>query len=538
MSRTAARIGVCALLLLVGSLLVGRESPIRFADLTSEAGLGAPLDGIMGHAAAWGDIDGDGDADLYVGGFGDRPEEEYLPARGQVPNRLFRNVSDGRFEQISNPAVEFSGRTSDAVFVDLDNDGMLDLYVANNAQPLSRLPPGLRRDAQLRSSSLFRNDHGTFVDVSAASGACVSAATSARSIGVLDYDADGALDLFVLEDRFGHSANSRLCRNLGGFRFADVTAEAGLPPNLFGLGVAIADLNEDARPDIFITHSNRLFMSSRGGGYTEPSGPKATLAWRPIDAEDWPAGAVFGDLNRDGRFDLVVGIHHDRARNRVYLNEGLDGGSPVFRDISGIAGLPSRLSAKSPHVEAQDFDNDGWPDIYFSAAWLDTDGAITPLVFRNLGLKGRLPQFAPLRQIWGEAPLVYFPAGPSGDYDGDGRVDLFLANWFRGNHSRLLRNVSRPNRWLEVGVRGRKMNSMGIGAKVHVYKPGKLNREGGLLGYQEIGTGYGFASGQVPVAHFGLGNQNVVDVIVTFPDGSKNDLYDIQTNRRLTIDGP
>ena len=534
--RLRIRLLLCLLLCLATAPLVGWEEGIRFTDVTNQAGLRAPLEGMMAHAAAWGDIDGDGDADLFVGGFADRPNGEYLPAPGPVSNRLFRNLPDGRFEQIASPDVELHGRTSDAVFVDLDNDGMLDLYVANNARSSSRLSSGLQREAQLRRPALFRNDRGTFVDVSAGSGGCLTAAGSARSIGVLDYDGDGALDLLVLEDRFGPNPRSRLCRNQGAFRFADVTAEAGLPSDLYGLALAIADINNDGRPDIFVSHSNRLFLSTVDGGYVEPAGVKAALAWRPLDSEDWPAGAVFADLNRDGLADLIVGVHHQHARNRVYLNEGLERGVPIFRDVSAEVGLPARLSTKSPHVEVQDFDNDGWPDLYFSAAWLDGDGGVTPLVFRHLGVQRGIPRLEPLRQISSNQPDVYFPAGPSGDYDGDGRIDLFLANWFHGNYSRLLKNVSGGNRWLEVSVRGKTMNRMGIGTKVRVYQAGELNREAGLLGFQEIGTGYGFGSGQTARPHFGVGRAKLVDVSIIFPNGSIAHVRRVETDRQLIVD--
>ncbi len=395
----------------------------------------------------------------------------------------------------------------------------------------------MQRDAQLNRSRLFRNDAGTLVDVRED---CVAASGSARGAGVLDYDGDGLLDLLIVEDRFSpRPAKTRLCRNLGNFAFADVTLDAGLPKSLFGFGVAIADLNDDGRPDFFVTHSNRLFVSAAKGKYVEPESVKAILAWRPTDAEDWPAGAAFGDLNRDGRPDLVVGIHHDKARNRVFLNEGIARGMPVFRDVSLEAGLPNQLSTKSPHVEIQDFDNDGWPDLYFSAAWLDADGGVTPLVFRHLGADRGRPRFVPVRQISGAQPNAYFPAGPSGDYDGDGRLDLLLANWFRGNHSRLLRNVSAQNGWLDVRVIGKAAtNRMGIGAKVSVYKAGESNRQASLLGTQEIGTGYGFSSGQAAIAHFGLGKETRVDVRVEFADGSAESLDSVRSNQRVTIEGP
>jgi hypothetical protein len=538
MHPTAARLALLLLASIAGASLVAITEEIRFADVTAESGLREPLDGMMAHAAAWGDVDGDGDIDLYVGGFNDRPDEAYRPARGPVPNRLFRNLSNGRFEVVAGSDVELHGRTSHAVFVDLDNDGMLDLYVASNTWASSRLPPGVQRDAQLRRSALFRNNQGTFIDASAGSGDCLTAPGRARTIGVFDYDADGLLDLMVLEDRFGSSPRSRLCRNLGDFRFADVTRDAGLPGDLFGLGLATADLNEDGRPDIFVSHSNRLFLSGRGGGYVEPSGPRATLAWQPMDDEDWPAGAVFSDLNRDGHLDLIVGIHHERARNRVYLNNGLRDGVPRFRDVSAEVGLPARLTTKSPHVEVQDFDNDGWPDLYFSSAWIDAAGGLVPLVYRSLGVQGDLPRFEPVPELAEETPLVYFPAGPSGDYDNDGRVDLMLANWFSGNHSRLLRNMSRSNRWLEVGVLGTTMNRMGIGAKVRVYSAGQLGRLEGLLGFQEIGTGYGYSSGQAAIAHFGLGDRAEVDVAVEFPDGASDILRHARAGQRLIVAEP
>jgi hypothetical protein len=144
-----------------------------------------------------------------------------------------------------------------------------------------------------------------------------------------------------------------------------------------------------------------------------------------------------------------------------------------------------------------------------------------------------------LRQITSGKPNVYFPAGPSGDYDGDGRLDLFLVNWFQGNESRLLRNISRSNGWLDVAVAGRKTtNRMGIGTKVYVYKAGELNQQVGLLGFSEIATGYGFASAQAAVAHFGLGSEARVDVRVVFTDGTSESLEDVAGNQRVSVQGP
>src|SRR5437667_10306975 len=115
------------LLLLLPALSPRDEGPIVFADATAKAGLAEPLAGLMGHGGAWGDFDGDGRIDLFVGGFCDRPNAEYAPSTGPVSSRLFRNKGDGTFERVQQPGVEFFARTSGAVFADLDNNGTLEL---------------------------------------------------------------------------------------------------------------------------------------------------------------------------------------------------------------------------------------------------------------------------------------------------------------------------------------------------------------------------------------------------------------------------
>ena len=131
----------------------------------------------------------------------------------------------------------------------------------------------------------------------------------------------------------------------------------------------------DGRPDIFVPHSNRLFLSTKDGKYREATELKEVFAWKPLHGEDWPCGAHFADLNRDGRFDLVLSVHCTKARNRVYINDGLKDGVPRFRDVTNEIGLGEAVPVRCPHVEVQDFDNDGWPDIYLSAALLQ-DGKV------------------------------------------------------------------------------------------------------------------------------------------------------------------
>lgn len=522
-------IGLLASVLISGPVT---HAQIRFVDVTRESGLLEPLAGLMGHGGAWGDFDGDGFMDFFAGGFCDRPDREYAPATKPVPSRLLRNVGGKRFEAVANNAVSSFGRTSGAVFADFDNNGTLELYVANNAkESVGTNDPEPQRSAKTMRSQFFRNDAGKLVDISVESGACPPSLRTARNIGVFDYDGDGLLDLFVVEDKFTTKPRSALLRNRGALRFSDVTSEAGLPEDIFGLGLGVADVNGDRRPDFFVGHCNRLFLSEGKNRYREAKELTAVFAHETANKEDWPCGVAFGDLNRDGRLDLVVTAHSTAARNRVFLNDGIANGTPRFRDVTREAGLADVVPARCPHMEIQDFDNDGWPDIYTSAGWLDGD-TFTPLIYRNAGVSNGIPRFVPPKTI--AAGMLYYPAGPSADFDNDGRLDLMLVNWFQGNHSRLLRNDSARGNWLQVAVVGKRMNRMGIGAQVRVAKGGTA----ALLGFQEISTGYGYASGQPAITHFGLGGEAEVDVKVRLPNGSVIERRGVKANQRVRIEEP
>jgi hypothetical protein len=500
--------------------LVGAEAgqPVQFQDATKTSGLFDPLRGLMGHAAAWGDYDRDGRPDLFVGGFCDRPNSEYEPAKGPVPSALFHNEGNGRFQWVKNTPVAFCGRTAAAMFVDLNADAFPELYVSNNPKGKVTRPEEPQATAQKMHSKLFENRDGTFHDVSPSSGASPEDLLTARNIGVFDYNNDGLLDLFVVEDRFQKGkkqARSILLKNKGGLKFEIANDEAGLPDDIYGLGMAVADLNNDGRPDLFIAHSNRLFLSQPGNRYREAAQAENIFRWNPLDNEDWPAGAAFGDLNGDGNPDLVIGIHHAPARNKIYLNRGLRNDEPVFEDVTEKSGLGTPVPAKSPHVEIEDFDNDGRPDIYFSAAW-KTGDTVLPLIYRNTGAnRDGIPQFTSIGEI--KSGMIYFPAGPSADVNGDGRLDLFLVSWVPGEPSRLLINNSPTANWLDVKAP--------TGSKI------KLTADGKLIGSQQVYPGFGFASGELPVCHFGLGSHTRADIEVKLPNGGIKSTKGASVNR-------
>ncbi len=365
------------------------ESFFTFKDAGDETGLFPHVGGIAGHGVAWGDVDGDGWPDLYVGTFGGHPY-------GSKPNQLFRN-RQGRFELDPQPAMGILGRANGAAFVDLDNDGDLDLYLSNHAIK------GRSDETKhyFEPNHLFRNDgQGKFTDVSADSGATPTQ-NAARSVTALDYDGDGLLDLLVGECYFqGGESRSRLYHNLGNFKFKNVTTEVGIPEQVTGFGVAAGDVNNDGWPDIFIAgrhHGNKLFLND-GQGKFRPSKQNELFQWDNYKTgDDTPCGVCFGDVNRDGLQDLVVGSHFalpwtmGGVSIRLYLNRGIKGGEPTFENVTDAVGLVP-LMMKSPHVEVQDFDNDGWPDIYTSIVKFAGDKPY-PVIFKNVSKSSGAPKF-------------------------------------------------------------------------------------------------------------------------------------------------
>jgi len=505
------------------------RTEMSFVDVTEAAGLREPLRCMMGHGAAFGDFNGDGWPDLLFGTFADREPDTYLCEGGPRSDRLFRNLGDGTFAREPNEAIEQFARSSAAVFADLDGDGDLDAVVARNG----RLRGGPIRE---RANELLRNDDGIFVDVSEGSGLQVPG-MSARNILPFDYDGDGTLDLFIVEDKFTGKGSKLFRQRPGELVFDDVTAAAGLPTDLLGLGAAVADVDNDGWADLYISDIDLLFRFDPATKrfVHEPSLDRL-FTWPRRNDEDWTAGVAFGDLNRDGWLDLVVAHHFGSARDdpvppRVYLNTTAEAGRIAFEQLDGGLGP---IGAKAPHVEIQDMDNDGWPDLYFSVN-VDVAGTRMPLVYRHNG-SASAPAFTAnsLTPTPPEKDRNYGAGGPTADIDRDGRIDMFITDWWPDGASVLYRNTSTAGNYLEVEVRG--ANPMGIGSKVYVYEPGRLGEADALIGLLEIATGYGYSSGQEAVAHFGLADRDAVDVRVVLPHGAGTiERANIKANQRVTL---
>ena len=524
-----------------------------FRDVTEETRLLPHVSGIRGHAAGWGDIDNDGWIDLYVGTF---------HAEGSKPNMLFHNTG-GRFKLDDQENLRLSSRANAGLFADLDNDGDLDLYVASM--------PGMLEGRALAPCSLFRNDGGgRFTNVSEGNGACPASGFAGRSAAALDFDGDGLLDLLVGDCCFATyqgRKTSRLFRNQGNLQFEDASEPAGLPPGIPGLGVAAADVNNDTWPDIFIAArdgGNRLFLNDGAGNFREASCSPRAFDWGRLDGDNTSAGVAFGDVNRDGLLDMVIGQHFkspwkEPVAVRLYRNHGIGkDGQPDFEDVTRPAGLPA-LAMKAPHVEIQDFDNDGWEDVYVSIVKY-AQGRPSPIIFKGAGHRDGIPRFRD--DAWGvndfpteedrsiaatgeffkkmikDRKIVYTAPGPSGDFDNDGKLDLFLANWWLESPSLLLRNETPGGHWLNIALEGSKdVNRMGLGARIRIYKAGQLGQPPALIGCREMSVGFGYVSGQPAVAHFGLGKEESCDLEVEWPHRKgKTVRTGVKVDRLLTVE--
>lgn len=567
----------------------------RFRDVGEERGLFPALDGIQGHAAGWGDVDGDGMLDLYVGTFFEPNGKRNLLLRG----------GRERFQLDPQPAVALPTRSSGALLADWDNDGDLDLYVSSMPRPKSGLA-----GCQL----LENTGGGQFRNISEASGAC-PAEFGGRSAATADFDGDGWLDLVVGEDPLpGYNGSptksSRVFRNLGGLKFADVSREIGIPDQTPGLGVAASDLNGDGWPDLFLAAhlgGNRLLINDGRGRFAEPPGSRETFHWADAGGDNMVCGVAVGDVNRDGLPDIVLGQHFKTpwlkpVANRLYLNRGPRGGPPRFEDVTTAAGLDA-LPLKGPHVEIQDFDNDGWPDLSVSIVKF-AGGAAHPYIFRNSGVAagsaGAVPRFtlvgpeandfptaedrqikqsgAFFKKMIADGKVIYTAPGPTADFDQDGRLDMFLPSWWPERRSLLLRNETAAGHWLQVAGSAaslpaatapaanspaatapaanppptaapaekpaatasppgtRRVNRQQLGTRIEIYLPGRIGEPAALLGCRELCVGFGYASAQPAIAHFGLGPHTTVDVRLVAPHGgSARDLRDVRVNQRLVV---
>lgn len=319
-----------------------------FIDVTRQAHIPGPLSAWM---PAWADYDGDGDLDVYIAAGG----SEYGTAGpgGGHPNKLYRNMGNGVFTDVSGFAgVADPGSSTGASWADYDNDGDLDLFVANRWRTAS-VPSSI--------DSLYRNNgDGTFTNVAIQAGIAGKSFRQSFMGAWLDYDNNGTQDLYIAVD-FGPDV---LYRNDGDGKFTDVSEAAGVRGPAHGMGIAVADLNADGCLDILSTNNTRandaehgpsvLYMNNCDGTFHNAASDFGILDRAVVE---W--GPNFVDWDNDADLDLAItsgGMLTSGEPNVLYENI-CEAGSCVFSDVTEREGV-SDVGAAFASAWA-DYDNDG-----------------------------------------------------------------------------------------------------------------------------------------------------------------------------------
>jgi enediyne biosynthesis protein E4 len=528
----------------------GNSDPRVRADRYHEFSVGA-----VGTGIAIGDYDGDGRPDIFV-------------VSKTESCRLFRNLGNWKFEDVTDKArVGDVGEAATvwkqgATFVDVNNDGLLDIYVCRfNAPNLLYINQG----------------DGTFKEMAHAYGLDVSDASVMAAF--CDYDRDGWLDVFIqtnLLDAVAHPNGQRnyLFHNNHDGTFSNVTAHSGIDGEKQGHSAIWWDFDGDGWPDLYVANDfaapDSLYHNNHDGTFTDvinqvvPHMPYSSM------------GSDLGDVNNDGLVDLFVAdmaaTTHEKdqrtmanarslaqdppdnsldapqyPRNALYLNTGT-GRCLEAAYLAGLAATDWTWAAR-----LEDLDNDGRLDLFVTNGMHhevhNADlvqriaNAETPaererlersspilnerhLAFRNLGNLTFEDQSA----AWGlDQKGVAFGAA-FGDLDGDGDLDLVYSN-YRGGVT-LLRNDSDSGHRLIVALRGIRSNRFGIGSVV------RIETDSGIQ-IRPLVLARGVLSSSEPVVHFGLGDDTRVNRLqVTWPSGEIQSFTNLEADRRITITEP
>jgi len=528
---------------------VAERAGLRFKQNNFATEFKYPFETLGGAVAAL-DYNNDGWVDLFF--LNGAPSPEHVRTDPATFNRLYRNNGDGTFTDVTE-ASGLSGRgikgyPQGVAISDYDNDGFVDIYITNYGDGV-----------------LYHNDgNGTFTDVTAKAGVAMSRYPFKASACWIDVDNDGHLDLFVThyfqwtfkensddycgQKKPGYRAYCTpdvfkplpnvLFRNNGDGTFTDISEKAGLNKSLGkGMGVSIADYDNDGRMDIFVTNDkmpNFLYHNEEQGTFKEVAMEAGVFANEGA-AMVSGMGCDFNDYNNDGLPDI---FYADLVSECFTLFTNM--GKGIFRDDTFPSGL-GLLSAKHSgwSVKFCDLDNDGWKDIFVAGSHVvdnvqmfkqDTRYAESCFLYRNLGsgkFEDLTPQLGPDFQVVGANRGIAVA-----DFDNDGSLEVAVC---RLNDTPLLfkKKGGRANHWLLLQLKGTKSNRDAIGTRIQLTLPS------GLKQYQHVSTANGIYSAGDKRIHFGLGSETLVKSLeIHWPSGIRQTLENVKADQILKITEP
>ncbi|HXL58891.1 MAG TPA: VCBS repeat-containing protein, partial [Chitinophagaceae bacterium] len=532
-----------------------------------------------GGGVATGDINNDGLPDIY------------FTANSYGNNKLYLNKGNFEFEDITEKAgvAGTSDWCAGVTMADINGDGFLDIYVCAVA--------GIH-DFHGHNELFINNGNGTFTESAVTYGLNFSG-TSTQAV-FFDYDHDGDLDCYLLNQsehpnqnivdtsnrrKFDPVAGDRLYRNdliNGERKFTDVSAQAGIyQSNLgYGLGIAVADFNNDGWDDIYVGndfHENDYYYLNNGNGTFTESGAEHFHHY-----SRYSMGNDAADYNNDGQLDLITadmlpadektlktygnGEHLDIYTQKIIRNgyqnqysknclQRNNGNGVSFSDVGLISGISATDWSWSPLFA--DFDNDGNKDLFISSGIVKRpldldfimfmsntnnlkainskdkyeeliekmpDGASHPFIFKG---DGNL-DFKDVSESWGTGNMKgYFNGAAYTDLNNDGNLDIVI-NCLNVPAVILKNNAPKKN-YLSIAFKGAGMNTTGIGAKAYVFTKGKMQ-------YQQLMLTRGFMSSSEPRLHFGLDSLTAVDsLLIVWPNQKYQLLKNVSVNKQLLV---
>lgn len=532
-----------------------------------------------GAGVATGDINNDGLPDIY------------FTANAKGKNKLYLNKGNFQFEDITDKAgvKGISDWCTGVTMADVNADGFLDIYVSTVSGKY-----GLKGHNEL----YINNGKGAFTEAAAQYGLNTSCLSTQAAF--FDYDHDGDLDCYLLNQssrphanivdtsnrrNYDSLAGDRLFRNdiATTGKFTDVSAAAGIyQSNLgYGLGLAVADINNDGWEDIYIGndfHENDYYYVNQQNGSFKEEGAAHFRHYSRFSM-----GNDVADYNNDGQLDLVTadmlppdekqlktygsdenpdiykvklemnGYQKQYSKNSLQRNNG---NGVSFSETALLSGVAATDWSWGPLFA--DFDNDGNKDLFISSGIvkraldldyiqyvsvmqaqqkLNTtnqfddeliakmpDGSAHPFLFKGNGHLG----FADVSADWGTAGMKgYYNGASYADLDGDGRVDIVI-NTINAP-AVILKNNSPNTNSVAVAFNGNNANKNGIGAKVYLFS-------GGQMQYQQMMPTRGFQSASEPVLHFGLNNhKNIDSLLVVWPGQQYQVVKNIAAGSKLKL---
>lgn len=441
-----------------------------FVDVSQNANV---ADIGYGMGCASGDIDGDGDTDIYVTNVG--------------PNVMYVNNGDGTF----TAATKSTGTgdplwSTSASFLDFDKDGHLDLYVANY----------VRWSRATEKTCLI---HGR--------------------------------PSYCFPKNYPPSPDT-LYRNRGDGTFENVTSKAGLHQAFGnGLGVACGDFNDDGWVDVYVANdatNNQLWINQGDGTFVD----QALITGCAVNGQgltEAGMGVQAMDIEHDGDLDLFV-THLRRETNTLYRNHQGD-----FTDVTDQVGLATpSLPFTGFGLGAIDFDHDGNLDLFVAngrVVWAEPQyDSIDPYAEPNQLFVGESSgTFRENKTFVGktETTTATSRGAAFGDLDNDGDVDIVVVN--RDQRPEILQNNAESrHHWIQFHVLNRQ-GSLAVGARLQIIAAGRTQR-------REVGTGYSYCSSNDPRVHFGLAAHSAdLTVDVQWPDGSEQTFGPLKVDQQYEL---